>query len=90
MALFRKPLRVWDQVALTSERERLEAELSARLAAQEHAAEQTADSMQQSLESANAEIAALAADLERLAVNHQEQVASLAARSVHIHQRFSS
>jgi hypothetical protein len=46
--------------------------------------------MQQSLESANAEIAALAADLERLAVNHQEQVASLAARSVHIHQRFSS
>ena len=71
---------VWDQVALTSERERLEAELSARLAAQERAAEQTSDSMQQSLEAANAEVAALAADLEQLSANHEEQVASLVAR----------
>ena len=73
-------LLVWGQVALATQRERLDAELAARLADQERAAERTADSMQQSLEVANAKIAALTADLELLAANHREQVASLAAQ----------
>ncbi len=71
---------MWGQVALESQRERLEAELAARLGDQKRAAELTVDSMQQSLDAANTEIAALAADLELLAANHHEQVASLAAR----------
>lgn len=69
-----------EQEAFAEARERLEAELVAKLAAQELAAERTARTMQHSLEEANAEISSLTADLEHLAASHREQVTSLLAR----------
>ena len=69
-----------EREAFTESRDGLEAELAARLVAQERATEQTVQMLQQSLQAANADISQLANDLERLAASHEDQMASLVAR----------